>query len=306
MGVLCCTRFAADPDAWYLGHTGGAACCTPHGTLHAILHHGEGCGVDASVAFCGVEAVYFRARDFVNYVGGIEPTFVGNGGRHVGQLQWGEQEFALTNGEGDHTERGPIGTHALVVVGTVGHKATVLVGNVHTQFIAQTEADQMILPVVETLFDGGELFAIEQSSEGIAIVGIAGVLNGLAEVEWRSVTVAPEVETPNGVAMATGVASLGSENALVHANEGIDGFECRARGVPSLNGSVEEGFIGVALQLGEVDGACSTHQKSGVVGWGRDHGKNFACLGSDGHNGTRLALHQFLAILLKLNVQREG
>ena len=112
------------------------------------------------------------------------PSPIGDRGGQVRYLERGDTDFSLTDGDGDDGGEFP----AVLAVALVVHLrrrqgASKFSREVASQLVAEAEALDIFIPLVERFSDVAVLLVLENIAEGITEVGIAGHHDGLFEGE---------------------------------------------------------------------------------------------------------------------------
>ena len=123
----------------------------------------------------------------------------------------------------------------------------------------------MSFPVSESSFDAIKTSHVDQISENVAEVCIAG--HAYCGSDTISIgVIVTSYAAPYRIAPMTSVTSARGNDALLQSDQCIYNLEGRARRIESHDSAIEEGFVLAGIQSFEMFGAYASDEQIGVVG----------------------------------------
>ena len=131
-------------------------------------------------------------------------------------MERGRTDLALTDGKGNHGRSLPSALAVyFVIVFRIRYEAAELRREVAAQLLAESEALDILIPLVHGLVDGAVLAVFQQITQDVAIVCIARHHYGLLEIDRRFMGMAAELVAAEMVSHAAGVHGVRSQNSLL-------------------------------------------------------------------------------------------
>ena len=277
---LCGAGLGGDFDAFDLAAMSGAAAAfgdRDEGFLDGFEDFGIDGELVAEAVRVGGDDFVVEGLDLLDKAGLVEVAAGGEDGHGLGHLERSDENVALADAH--------VGDVALEDFSFVDAEHVVVVGHVAGGFgfdgeaCAASEAEEAG-PLDDGLAAGFEADLVE--------VGIAGLGHGLLEVEHAGSFFFPVAEDDVAHGEARGAVEflIGGDGTALEGGEAGDGFEGRAGGVGTAEGSWVEGDIRIVLEAVEVLGGDDRDEDVGVEGRPGGQGEDFAGAHFDDGNGT--------------------